>query len=70
LTGKLLKEEFNRGGAMQHLLLRYTQALLAQPRAYYCARSRWPGGAHLRVLCRRQEGIRSSATGRHWFLMR
>jgi CRP-like cAMP-binding protein len=30
LTGKLLKEEFIRGGAMQHLLLRYTQALLTQ----------------------------------------
>lgn len=27
-TGRLLKEEFTRGGAMQHLLLRYTQALL------------------------------------------
>lgn len=30
LTGKRLKEEFTRGGAMQHLLLRYTQALLTQ----------------------------------------
>lgn len=30
LQGKLLKEEFTRGGAMQHLLLRYTQALLTQ----------------------------------------
>ena len=30
LSGKLLKEEFMRGGAMQHLLLRYTQALLTQ----------------------------------------
>ena len=30
LTGKLLKDEFTRGGAMQHLLLRYTQALLTQ----------------------------------------
>lgn len=30
LSGKLLKEEFTRGGAMQHLLLRYTQALLTQ----------------------------------------
>ena len=30
LTGKRLKAEFNRGGAMQHLLLRYTQALLTQ----------------------------------------
>lgn len=30
LTGKLLKEEFTRAGAMQHLLLRYTQALLTQ----------------------------------------
>jgi len=30
LTGKLLKEEFTRGGAMQHLLLRYTQSLLTQ----------------------------------------
>lgn len=29
-TGKLLKEEFTRGGALQHLLLRYTQALLTQ----------------------------------------
>ena len=29
-TGKLLKEEFTRGGPMQHLLLRYTQALLTQ----------------------------------------
>jgi CRP-like cAMP-binding protein len=30
LSGKFLKEEFTRGGAMQHLLLRYTQALLTQ----------------------------------------
>jgi CRP-like cAMP-binding protein len=30
LSGQLLKEEFNRAGAMQHLLLRYTQALLTQ----------------------------------------
>jgi CRP-like cAMP-binding protein len=29
-SGKFLKEEFTRGGAMQHLLLRYTQALLTQ----------------------------------------
>ena len=30
LRGPLLKEEFNRSGAMQHLLLRYTQSLLTQ----------------------------------------
>jgi CRP-like cAMP-binding protein len=30
LKGKLLKQEFNRSGALQHLLLRYTQALLTQ----------------------------------------
>jgi len=30
LPGHLLKEEFNRGGLMQRLLLRYTQALLTQ----------------------------------------
>ena len=30
LPGKLLKDEFNRGGLMQALLLRYTQALLTQ----------------------------------------
>ena len=30
LPGKVLKEEFTRGDAMQHLLLRYTQALLTQ----------------------------------------
>ena len=30
LTGNSLKEEFNHNGAMQHLLLRYTQALLTQ----------------------------------------
>ena len=30
LPGKLLKEEFSRGGLMQRLLLRYTQALLTQ----------------------------------------
>ena len=30
LKGQWLKEEFTRGGAMQHLLLRYTQALLTQ----------------------------------------
>jgi len=30
LPGKFLKEEFTRGGAVQHLLLRYTQALLTQ----------------------------------------
>jgi len=30
LTGQLLKDEFTRAGAMQHLLLRYTQALLTQ----------------------------------------
>jgi CRP-like cAMP-binding protein len=30
LAGKALKEEFRRGGRLQHLLLRYTQALLTQ----------------------------------------
>jgi len=30
LSGKLLKEEFTRAGVMQHVLLRYTQALLTQ----------------------------------------
>jgi len=30
LPGKLLKDEFNRGGLVQRLLLRYTQALLTQ----------------------------------------
>jgi CRP-like cAMP-binding protein len=30
LKGQVLKEEFNRGGELQHLLLRYTQALLTQ----------------------------------------
>ena len=30
LSGHSMKEEFIRGGAMQHLLLRYTQALLTQ----------------------------------------
>lgn len=30
LSGGVLKEEFRRGGSAQHLLLRYTQALLTQ----------------------------------------
>jgi CRP-like cAMP-binding protein len=30
LSGKFLKEEFTLGGPMQHLLLKYTQALLTQ----------------------------------------
>ena len=30
LAGRLLKQEFNRGGLMQGLLLRYTQALITQ----------------------------------------
>ena len=30
LRGQVLKQEFSRSGAMQHLLLRYTQALLTQ----------------------------------------
>ena len=30
LKGQLLKQEFNRSGALQHLLLRYTQALITQ----------------------------------------
>ena len=30
LRGQLLKEEFNRAGELQHLLLRYTQALFTQ----------------------------------------
>jgi len=30
LDGRLLKQEFNRAGLMQHLLLRYTQALINQ----------------------------------------
>ena len=30
LDGQLLKEEFNRAGALQHLLLRYTLAMLTQ----------------------------------------
>ncbi|MGB5082656.1 MAG: Crp/Fnr family transcriptional regulator [Burkholderiales bacterium] len=30
LPSRILKEEFSRGGALQHLLLRYTQALITQ----------------------------------------
>jgi len=30
LTAQLLKEEFDRGGPVLHLLLRYTQALITQ----------------------------------------
>ncbi len=30
LKGRILKDEFHRAGALQHLLLRYTQALLTQ----------------------------------------
>jgi CRP-like cAMP-binding protein len=30
MPGRMLKEEFNRGGPVQRLLLRYTQALLTQ----------------------------------------
>lgn len=30
LAGKILKQEFDRAGAMQHLLLRYTQSLITQ----------------------------------------
>jgi len=30
LPGQVLKQEFERSGALQHLLLRYTQALMAQ----------------------------------------
>jgi CRP-like cAMP-binding protein len=30
MKGQLLRQEFNRGGALQHLLLRYTLALLTQ----------------------------------------
>jgi CRP-like cAMP-binding protein len=30
LPGQLMKNEFNRGGSMQHLMLRYTQSLLTQ----------------------------------------
>jgi CRP-like cAMP-binding protein len=30
LKGQLLKDEFHRSGALQHLLLRYTQALITQ----------------------------------------
>ena len=30
LPGRLLKQEFNKGGALQHLLLRYTLAMLTQ----------------------------------------
>jgi CRP-like cAMP-binding protein len=30
LPGALMKEEFTRGGAMQHLMLRYTQSLITQ----------------------------------------
>jgi len=30
LQGRLLQQEFNRGGAMQHVLLRYTLAMLTQ----------------------------------------
>lgn len=30
MRGNFLKQEFNRGGAMMHILLRYTQALITQ----------------------------------------
>jgi len=29
-TERILKQEFDRGGPVQHLLLRYTQALITQ----------------------------------------
>jgi len=30
MPGQMMKDEFNRGSAMQHLMLRYTQALITQ----------------------------------------
>jgi CRP-like cAMP-binding protein len=30
MPGRIMKEQFNRGGEMQHLMLRYTQALITQ----------------------------------------
>ncbi|SRR5258708_4496706 len=30
LPGQIMKSEFNRGGSMQHLMLRYTQSLITQ----------------------------------------
>jgi CRP-like cAMP-binding protein len=30
MPGQVMKDEFNRGGGMQHLMLRYTQALITQ----------------------------------------
>src|SRR4029077_10789007 len=30
LSARVLKDEFSRGGSVQHLLLRYTQALITQ----------------------------------------
>jgi CRP-like cAMP-binding protein len=30
LPGRIIKEQFTRGGSMQHLMLRYTQALITQ----------------------------------------
>src|SRR5207249_1132513 len=40
LRASTLKQEFDRGGALQHLLLRYTQALITQMAA---AQPRSPG---------------------------
>ena len=131
LKGQYLKQEFMRAAELQHILLRYTQALLTQmaqtavcnrhhsvdqqlcrlaaaqfrpvavqradddagadcqharraprrrhgsggqaaegrfdplqPRAHHAARQARPRSALLRVLCRRQEGIRSAAAAR------
>lgn len=50
LTGRLMKEEFDRSGPVLHLFLRYSGA---GPRR--------AGEAHLRVLCGGQEGIRQIA---------
>jgi len=52
LQGQLLLEEFNRSGAMQNLLLRYTQALLTQ--------------ISLSIVCNRHHSIHQQFCG--WLL--
>lgn len=60
LGGALLRKEFERGGPLARLLLRYTLALITQiGQSAVCNRhhSLRAGSAGMRVLCRRQTAV-------------
>ena len=66
LRAAVLKKEFERGGDLQHLLLRYTQALITQmTQTAVCNRHHAVDQQLCRWLLLSLEGVRPPASGSH-----